>query len=217
VIASLRGTLAGKEGGLCVVEAGGVGYLVQVSSHTAAALPERDEPVFLHTHQVVREDALMLFGFAELQERRLFELLITVSGIGPKVALAVLSGLKPPSLARAIRDENIAVLVAIPGVGRKTAERLVVELRDRLDVLAAAGASASPTGPEPATGVLPRSERYEDAVAALVHLGYSASQAQEAVRRVSGGEDERSLEDLVRRALARLGKAAVTTVARESR
>ena len=207
MIASLRGTLSGKEGGLCVVEAGCVGYLVQVSTQTAAALPERDQPVFLHTHQVVREDALMLFGFAELEERRFFELLITVSGIGPKVALAVLSGLKPPALARAIREENIASLVAIPGVGRKTAERMVVELRDKLDVLAA----GSGAGSTPATGVLPRAERYDDAVAALVHLGYSAAQAQEAVRRVAEGGETLSLEDLVRRALTRLGKGAVVT------
>ena len=207
MIASLRGTLAGKEGGLCVVEAGGVGYLVHVSTHTAAVLPERDAPVFLHTHQVVREDALMLFGFAELEERRLFELLITVSGIGPKVALAVLSGLKPHALARAIRDENIAGLVAIPGVGRKTAERLVVELRDKLDILSAAAGVA----PEPAPGVLPRAQRFEDAVAALVHLGYSGAQAQEAVRRVAEGGETLSLEDLVRRALTRLGKAAAAS------
>ncbi len=202
MIASLRGTLTGKEGGHCVVEAGGVGYLVQVSTHTAAALPERDEPVFLHTHQVVREDALMLFGFAKLEERRFFELLITVSGIGPRVALAVLSGLQPQALARAIREENLPSLVAIPGVGRKTAERMVVELRDKLDVLASAAGSAPA-----AVGVLPRAERFEDAVAALVRLGYSGTQAQEAVHKVAQGEATLSLEDLVRRALARLGKA----------
>ena len=207
MIASLRGILTAQEGGVCVVEAGGVGYLVQVSTHTAAALPERDQPVFLHTHLVVREDAHMLFGFAELEERRFFELLITVSGIGPKVALAVLSGLKPAALARAIRDENLASLVAIPGVGRKTAERMVVELRDKLDVLATASAAAP--GPTPAAGVLPRSERYQDAVAALVQLGYSGAQAQEAIRRVAEGGESLTLEDLVRRALARLGKSAV--------
>jgi Holliday junction DNA helicase RuvA len=207
MIASLRGTLALKEGGQCVVEVGGVGYLVHVSTHTAAALPEPDRPVHLHTHQVVREDAHMLFGFAELEERRLFELLITVSGIGPKVALAALSGLEPGALARAIRDENIAGLVAIPGVGRKTAERLVVELRDKLDVLAAASGAEAPSGP----GVLPRSERFEDAIAALVHLGYSGPQAKEAVRRVAEGEESLSLEDLVRRALTRLAKAAVVS------
>ena len=203
MIASLRGTLAEKEGGLCVIEAGGVGYLVHVSTHTAAELPDPGQPVFLRTHQVVREDALMLFGFGELAERRFFELLITVSGIGPKVALAVLSGLKPGALARAIRDENVAALVSIPGVGRKTAERMVVELRDKLDVLALTSATA----PAAATGVLPRAERFQDAIAALVRLGYSASQAQDAVRIVAEGGETLSLEDLVRRALARLGKA----------
>lgn len=207
MIASLRGTLTGKEGGHCVVEAGGVGYLVQVSTHTSAALPGLDAPVFLHTHQVVREDALTLFGFAEPEERRLFELLITVSGIGPKVALAALSGMKPGALARAIRDQNIAGLVAIPGVGRKTAERLVVELRDKLEVIGA----ATGAGHGPAAGVLPRSEKFEDAIAALVHLGYSASQAQEALRRVSEGGETLSLEELVRQSLKRLGKALTTT------
>jgi holliday junction DNA helicase RuvA len=203
LIASLRGTLTAKDGGHCVVEAGGVGYLVQVSTHTAALLPKPNESVFLHTHQVVREDALMLFGFADPEERRFFELLITVSGIGPKVALAVLSGLETPALARAIREENLPSLVAIPGVGRKTAERMVVELRDKLDVLTTAAGPA----PAPATGVLPRAERYQDAVAALVRLGYSGAQAEDAVRKVAQGEATLSLEDLVRRALARLGKA----------
>jgi Holliday junction DNA helicase RuvA len=203
MIASVRGTLIGKEGGTCVVEAGGVGYLVQVSSHTAAQLPDVDQPVFLHTHQVVREDALMLFGFAEPEEQRFFELLIAVSGIGPKVALAVLSGLRPRLLARAIRDGNLASLVAIPGVGRKTAERMVVELRDKMDTLAMA--SGAPSAPSP--DVLPRDERSRDAIAALVRLGYSGAQAQDALRQVEADGETRSLEELVRRALARLGKA----------
>jgi Holliday junction DNA helicase RuvA len=211
VIASLRGTLAGIEGGTCVVEAGGVGYLVHLSTHTAQALPKPGEEVYLHTHQVVREDAHLLFGFAALEERRMFELLITVSGVGPKVAIAALSGLKPAMLARAIRDENIAALVGIPGVGRKTAERLIVELRDKIDVIAAAGAPGRAAGgPDKAKGVLPRSERFDDAVAALVKLGYSGPQAQDTIRRVAEAEADLSLEDLVRRALARLGKAAVT-------
>jgi Holliday junction DNA helicase RuvA len=211
VIASLRGTLAGVEGGACVIEVSGVGYLVHVSTHTAHALPKEGEPVHLHTHQVVREDAHMLFGFASLEERRMFELLITVSGVGPKVAIAALSGLKPAMLARAIRDENIAALVGIPGVGRKTAERLIVELRDKLDVIAAAGPVGKPApGAREPKGVLPRSERFDDAVAALVKLGYSGPQAQDTIRRVAEDEANLSLEDLVRRALARLGKAAVT-------
>ena len=202
MIASLRGILSEKEGGQCVIEASGVGYLVSVSTQTARTLPEPGEPVFLLTHQVVREDALQLFGFADLEERRLFELLITVSGVGPKVALAVLSGLPPTALARAIRDENVAQLVGIQGVGRKTAERLIVELRDKLELAVTAQSRAAPA----AAGVLPKSERYDDAVAALVRLGYSQSQAQEAIRRVAATETDPSLETLVRQALGRLAK-----------
>lgn len=211
MIASLRGTLAGIEAGTCVVETGGVGYRVHVSTHTGQALPRPGEEVYLHTHQVVREDAHMLFGFASLEERRMFELLITVSGVGPKVAIAALSGLQPAMLARAIRDENIAALVGVPGVGRKTAERLIVELRDKLDVIAAAAPAGKPAASaERPKGLLPRSERFEDAVAALVKLGYSGPQAQDTIRRVAEDEANLSLEDLVRRALTRLGKAAVT-------
>lgn len=202
MIASLRGILSEKEGSQCVIEASGVGYLVSVSTQTARTLPEQGEPVFLLTHQVVREDALQLFGFADLEERRLFELLITVSGVGPKVALAVLSGLPPAALARAIRDENVAQLVGIPGVGRKTAERLIVELRDKLELAVTAQTQATPSP----TGVLPKSERYDDAVAALVRLGYSQSQAQEAIRKVAATETDPSLETLVRQALGRLAK-----------
>lgn len=205
MIASLRGVLVEKGAAHCVVEASGVGYLVSVSSSTARGLPEPGETVFLLTHQVVREDALQLYGFLDASERRLFEMLITVSGVGPKVALAVLSGLAPAVLARAIREENVAQLVAIPGVGRKTAERLVVELRDKLDL--AVTAQGPPT-PGDGRGVLPRSERFDDAVAALVRLGYSQAQAQEAVRKVAVSEDDLSLETLVRQSLARLSKTA---------
>ena len=204
MIASLRGTLSEKAAGSCVVETSGVGYLVSVSTHTARSLPEIGQPVFLHTHQVVREDALQLFGFTDLEERRLFELLITVSGVGPKVALAVLSGLTPKVLARAIREENLAQLVAIPGVGRKTAERLVVELRDKLE-LAEVATSAAPTVER---GLLPKFERFDDAVAALVRLGYSPAQAQDAIRKIAASADDLSLEALVRQALARLSKTA---------
>ena len=202
MIASLRGRLLEAVGGACVVEAAGVGYLVQVSSNTARALPSPGQEVFLLTRQVVREDALMLFGFAEREELRLFDLLIGVSGVGPKVALAVLSGLKPAALARAIRGEQIGALTAIPGIGRKTAERLVVELRDKLEA-----------GPLPARdeGVLPRGDQYEDAVAALTTLGYTAAQARDAVRKASASDGELSLEELVRRALVLLGKAILTT------
>jgi Holliday junction DNA helicase RuvA len=202
MIASLRGILSEKNPAHCVIETAGVGYRVSVSSHTARALPEVGEAVFLHTHQVVREDAVQLYGFAELEERNLFELLITVSGVGPKVALAVLSGLKPAALARAIREENLAQLVGIPGVGRKTAERLVVELRDKLELAVTAQGAPAAEG----RGVLPKSELFEDAVAALERLGYSHAQAQESVRKVAESETDLTLEGLVRQSLSRLSK-----------
>ena len=204
MIASLRGVLSEKAAAHCVVETAGVGYQVSVSSHTARVLPEPGEPVFLYTHQVVREDALQLYGFADLEERRLFEMLITVSGVGPKVALAALSGLKPAVLARAIREENLAQLVGLPGVGRKTAERLVVELRDKLELAVTAQSDAPPAD----RGGLPKSEHFDDAVAALVRLGYSQAQAQDALRKVAGSEADLSLETLVRQSLARLSKSA---------
>jgi Holliday junction DNA helicase RuvA len=205
MIASVRGTLLERGEGWCVVEAAGVGYHVHVSTHTLASLPGTGDEVRLRTRQVVREDAHMLFGFSEPEELRLFDLLIGVSGVGPKLALAALSGLKPAMLARAIRDENLASLVAVPGIGRKTAERLVVELRDKLDFLATAAATPARGRGE---GVLPRTERFDDAVAALVTLGWTAAQAQEAVRRANEEAPDASLENLVKRALSRLGRGS---------
>lgn len=200
MIASLRGIVAEVGAGWCVIETAGVGYHVHVSSHTAQSLPEIGGEAHLKTRQVVREDSLTLFGFSDAEELRLFDLAISVSGVGPRLALALLSGLKPHALARAIREEQIGALVAVPGIGRKTAERLIVELRDKLE--APLGAGVTPQ-------VLPRAERYQDAVAALTRLGYTAAQAQEAVRAVSERGEELTLEDLVRRALARLAKATV--------
>jgi Holliday junction DNA helicase RuvA len=202
MIASLRGVLTQTSPGACVVECGGVGYLVQVSAHTAQALPSAGREVLLRTRQVVREDSVQLFGFAEADELELFDLLISVSGVGPKLALAVLSGLRADALARAIRDEQVGALVAIPGIGRKTAERLIVELRDKLETL---------PGPKHSKVVLPRSERFDDAVAALVRLGYTSSQSQEAVRQAAAGGKDLTSEDLVKRSLALLGKAAALT------
>jgi Holliday junction DNA helicase RuvA len=207
VIASLRGVLTEKGAGSCVVEAGGVGYWVQVSSHTAEALPARGQEVFLKTRQVVREDSLQLFGFADADELRLFDLAIGVSGVGPRLALALLSGLKPDALARAIKQEQIGALVAVPGIGRKTAERLIVELRDKLEVVVGSPREAA---------VLPRSEKFQDAVAALQRLGYTAAQAQDAIRKVEGG-DELSLEDLLRRTLIGLGKGVARPLEKAGR
>jgi Holliday junction DNA helicase RuvA len=162
----------------------------------------------------VREDAQLLFGFGERDELRLFDLLIAVNGVGPRIAIAVLSGLAPAQFARAVRDENIAMITAVNGVGRKTAERLVVELRDKLAFLPMS-APAAPAEPG-AKGrrqprVLEKSERYDDAVAALVTLGYSAAQASDAVRRVSEDAADATAEVLVKRALAVLARPALVT------
>lgn len=198
MIASLRGVLTEKTSGSCVVEAGGVGYLLQVSSHTLGALPERGATVFLRTRQIVREDSLQLFGFTDPEELKLFDLLIGVSGVGPRLALALLSGLQPAAVVRAIRGEQVGALTTVSGIGRKTAERVIVELRDKLD---------APPAPSREPGVLPKSGRMQDAVAALTRLGYTPSQAQEALRELADAADDLSLEELVRRSLARLGKA----------
>ncbi|MGH7742063.1 MAG: Holliday junction branch migration protein RuvA [Candidatus Eiseniibacteriota bacterium] len=207
MIASLRGKLLDRSASGLVIEAAGVGYAVSVSTHTLAELPSEGADVFLRTRQVVREDALLLFGFLEEDELKLFDLLLSVSGVGPRVALAVLSGLAARALVRAIREESIAALVAIPGIGRKTAERLVVELRDKMDAFApsAASGAASIAGAR-AGSVLPRGEKFEDAVAALTRLGYTAPQAQDVLRRVSEGHEELALESLVKRALALLAR-----------
>jgi Holliday junction DNA helicase RuvA len=132
---------------------------------------------------------------------------MSVSGVGPKVALGVLSGLEARALVRAIREESIASLVAVPGIGRKTAERLVVELRDKLDAFAPSALSGAAAGAAPrAASVLPRNEKFEDAVAALTRLGYTAAQSQDVLRRVSEGHEDLALEALVKRALALLAR-----------
>lgn len=217
MIAHIRGTLLERGDGFCVIEAGGVGYQLQVSTSTLAALPSLGAETKLHTRHIVREDAQLLFGFTERDELRLFDLLIAVNGVGPRIALAVLSGLAPARFARAVRDEDLAALTAVNGVGRKTAERLVVELRDKLGFIPvpAAPASADEGGRTRGRGkpprVLEKSERYDDAVAALVTLGYSPAQASDAVRRVSEHAGDAGAEDLVKRALAVLARPTMVT------
>jgi Holliday junction DNA helicase RuvA len=211
MIASVRGIVLEKADGTCVIEAGGVGYALQVSAGTFTALPEVGAEVRLHTRHIVREDAQLLYGFTDRDELRLFDLLIGVNGVGPRIAIAVLSGLAPARFARAVRDEDLAAITAINGVGRKTAERLVIELRDKLGFLPMAAPAASEPAPARAkkpTKVLAGAERYEDAIAALVTLGYAQAQAADAVRRVSEDAGDVPAEDLVRRSLALLARPA---------
>jgi holliday junction DNA helicase RuvA len=202
MIAALHGTLVEKEMGRTVVDVGGVGYEVLVSLQTAADLPELGAEVRLLCHTHVREDALQIFGFLAPDERRAFELLIGVSGIGPKLALTILSGMPVAELAAAVSGADHARLQTIPGVGRKTAERVVVELREkfaRLD-LAARGPSARPAAP---------AGQAASVIEALVGLGYKRPLSEKAVRRaleLGPPELASSAERLLRAALAAVGE-----------
>jgi Holliday junction DNA helicase RuvA len=193
MIGSLRGRLAVKAIDEAIVEVGGVGYRVAIPLSTYEALPAEGEEVLLWTHLHVREDELALYAFATDRERRLFETLIGVSGIGPRLALHVLSRLTPERFAAAIQRGDLATLTGISGVGRKTAERMVVELRDKILDLAE---------PEEAAAVAPLNPSGEDAVKALVALGIRRVTAEEAVRRSLAESPEAPASELTRRALS---------------
>jgi Holliday junction DNA helicase RuvA len=203
MIAQLRGTLVEKSFERVVVDVGGVGYAVIVSLQTLAELPAPGREVTLRTHLHVREDAQLLFGFASDLERRAFELCLGVSGIGPKLAMAMLSAMRPEALADAIRRGDLARLSKTPGVGRKTAERLVVELRDRVGKLGAEAADGAAADAD--QGTPGRLEGVAQTVAsALVHLGYRQPEAERAARDSSAGREREPLEVLVKEALRRL-------------
>src|SRR6516164_7028184 len=172
MIAHLRGRLISKHPNQAIVETGGVGYDITISVPTFSELPALNTEVsfFIHTH--VREDALALFGFLRAQEKQLFEKLLSVSGIGPKLAITILSGMAADAMVAAIKGNNVASLTRIPGIGKKTAERMVLELRDKLEAFGvpAAAAAASPVA--------------EDVISALVNLGYQRPLAERALARL---------------------------------
>jgi holliday junction DNA helicase RuvA len=170
MIAHLRGRLFSKQPGQAIVEAGGVGYDVTISVPTFTALPKEGGEVSLHIYTQVREDTLALYGFMDRNEKRLFERLITVSGVGPKLAVTILSGLNPERTVAAIRAQDHATLTRIPGVGKKLAERLVVELKEKLEDLATAPATQERLAPAA-----------EDVLSALVNLGYQRAAALKAI------------------------------------
>lgn len=192
MIAYLRGTLFEKHPNQVIVEVAGVGYDVTIPVSTFTTLPIVGGAVALRIHTHVREDLLALFGFSTSEEKGLFEKLISVTGVGPKLAIAVLSGLSASDLTAAIRGAQVDRLVKVPGIGKKTAERLVLELRDKLDGImlekAAAGAGTVPA----VVGVLTAMD--QDVVSALVNLGAQRAQAETAIRKartaVPGGEFE---------------------------
>jgi Holliday junction DNA helicase RuvA len=196
MIAHLRGVLLEKHPNQAIVEAGGVGYDVTIPISTFSALPDPGGEVRLRIHTHVREDALSLYGFLTADEKALFEKLIGVSGIGPKAAVNVLSGLAIGDLVTAIRNGQVETLVRIPGVGKKTAERMVLELRDKLDSLAI-GQPAEPARPVAAAF----SAMEQDVLSALLNLGCARPAAEAALRKakMAGAPDE--FEPLFRRAL----------------
>lgn len=189
MIAHLRGRLLTKEPNRVVLETAGVGYDITISIPTFTGLPAPGGEIALHIHTHVREDALSLFGFSRLEEKRLFEKLLAVSGIGPKLAITILSGMSTEHLVAAIRANDLAVLTKVPGIGKKTAERMVVELRDKLEAFAAAQARS------------PRSPVEEDVLSALLNLGYARPAAEKAVAQVSANGNADSFDKWFREAL----------------
>lgn len=196
MIAHLRGRLFSKSPNQAIVECAGVGYDITISVATFSALPAEGVEATLHIHTHVREDQLALFGFSEIQEKRLFEKLLTISGIGPKLAITVLSGISSDRLVGAIRSGDHGTLTKIPGIGKKTAERVVLELKDKLDDLAVS-LSASTGGPH-------HGPAEDDALSALVNLGYPRPVAQKAIETAIAKDPEAAsdFETLFRAAMA---------------
>ena len=194
MIAHLRGRLVSKHPNQAIVEAGGVGYDVAISVPTFTDLPEAGRDVALHIHTHVREDAIALYGFLHVREKRLFEKLIAISGIGPRLAITILSGIPPDALITALRSGDLARLTRIPGIGKKTAERLVLELRDKVEEFATAPAAPAATPTE------------EDVISALVNLGYQRGTAERALGAAARNGSAAGFEQLFRDALARLSK-----------
>jgi len=207
MIGSLAGILAHKAPPALLLEVGGVGYELEAPMSTFYDLPALGERVRLLTHLVVREDAQLLFGFATEAERRLFRGLLKIAGVGPRTALAILSGVSSAAFAQAVHEQDSAALMRIPGVGRKTAERLIIEMRDRLQEQGAAFTlAAAAAGGVAAAAPSAQAEAY----GALVALGYKSAEATRLLKHATGGAEGSvlSTEELIRRALQ---SAAPTT------
>lgn len=196
MIGRIKGVLLEKQAPELLIDVGGVGYEILAPMTTVYQLPEIGQMVSLHTHFVVREDAQLLYGFAELQERTLFRTLIKVNGVGPKLALTILSSIESNEFVRCVRDNDTATLVRLPGVGKKTAERLLVEMKDRLKDWHVEGTATSLGATTKTQG----NAVIAEAESALVSLGYKPVEASKAISAVSTEEDVSS-EQLIRLAL----------------
>jgi Holliday junction DNA helicase RuvA len=193
MIGSLRGRLAFKQAPLIVVECGGVGYEVETPMSTFLDLPTLGEELFLHTHLLVREDAQILYGFASIDERSLFRILLKVNRVGAKLALGVLSAMSTDDFRRCVEYEDATTLAKIPGIGKKTAERLIIEMRDRIDAVGI----PTPGKASVAVTASARSEAFD----ALVALGYKANEVNKLINTLE--TDGKSAEDIIRHALQR--------------
>ncbi len=197
MIGRLQGIILEKQPPSILIDVQGVGYELEASMTTFYNLPECGESIILHTHLVVREDAQLLYGFHSLSERLMFRNLIKISGVGPKLALTILSGMSAEDFTRCIVEEDSKALIKLPGVGKKTAERLVIELKDRLqkeDSISLPGASAIGRA-----ATIKQTNPVNDAVSALISLGYKAQQASQMVRDLD--VEDKSTEDIIRAAL----------------
>jgi Holliday junction DNA helicase RuvA len=195
MIAQLRGTLGDKRPNQVLVDVGGVGYLVHIPLSTFYALGDLHSNVTLLIHTQVREDAISLYGFLSAREKHLFELLISASGVGPVLALKILSGMSVDDLVPAVRSGDLARLTRIPGVGRKTAERMIVELRDKLAAMEISEDARKPVATSGTSG---------DVVSALLNLGYDQHAAEQAVERAGKNGASETFEALLRGALQQL-------------
>lgn len=202
MIGRIHGILLEKQAPELLVDVQGIAYEVQAPLTTVYQLPDIGEPVTLHTHFVVRDDAQLLYGFSDVRERLLFRTLIKVNGVGPKLALTILSGIETDEFVRCVRDNDVVTLVRLPGVGKKTAERLLVEMRDRLQdwsVDATEQHSAGETGSADA-------DVREEAQSALLALGYKPQEANKAIAAVYQSDPSSSAEQLIRTALKNMVK-----------
>jgi Holliday junction DNA helicase RuvA len=198
MIASLTGRLRRKSPDYLILDVSGVGYQVSVPLSTFCNIPEPGDEISLHIHTHLREDSLSLFGFLTESEKEMFLLLMGVSGIGPKLALAILSSLSVDDLSCALQAEDDSKLCAIPGIGKKTAARMVLELKDKMKLLLPA--TVIPAGSAVAVA------EQDDVISALINLGYKRSQAEDAVKKVTQRRSDLPVEDLIREALAVLMK-----------
>ncbi|HYP27861.1 MAG TPA: Holliday junction branch migration protein RuvA [Blastocatellia bacterium] len=203
MIAQLSGKLTQKQPNIIIVDVGGVGYEVTIPLSTFYGIGEIGDPVTLKIHTHVREDAIQLFGFLTGREKELFLRLTSVSGIGPKLAITMLSGMAASELSRAIRSNDLVRLTAIPGVGKKTAERVVVELRDKIAALSAEGEDEAASAASAGTAA---EDVRDDTIAALMQLGYPKAVAERAVAAAVKEDGEPTIEAVLKRSLKRLSR-----------